>query len=756
VIAPSTPSATGILSVSLAVRPARLVVLVPSVKGLSWLAVFESALAAQCQFWGGQANIIVPTDPGYLDNPVLWELLDRQDPDAFVLAALSVADMEFADPRWYQSWLAAQHAALERDFPDMEPGEREATIQRLLESTAVEPSLADEDQQVLAARLGVLGADHKQSFDWVSGSNGPAWPWMDAAELEEVPEAITNPVISNRLGFARRLWAAAQHGRVAHALRRALADRGVRLQDRAINNRRDWGRWLLQHRNEERLPWTLGEQGVEWYRRGGLRDSPPTLVVGDSAWDFALFYALRRWTSQAWWLPSWLARDQLYRFYLDSELRSARRCATSDVAVVTTGTRLSARDRIVQELNNEPNPIRADTAQLREVLPAQPQRYYEWGSEGTSEPIPLLHDRTPPLPTPTPKRVSARNPLSMHWITEVRVDNWTPVRSDGIGSRVLLSGTGGYERTSTVGPAYFCPNVVVLGGQTLESAVVRPALAPLPVLDQLRSLLRPSGRDCRLSDKGIYAAETVSLFGDIDACCSGMRDGAIRPLLDEYGEREAKRQRPYLSLENVRGVIGDRAEEITERLADRGVLLRGLLLKCERCRQENWYALGELSERYRCRRCFTDQAIKSGLYLGKGEPAWTYRLAEVVRHFLANNGDLPLLAIWDRFGASDYPLDVGHEIEVLDATTGKTLQEVDIVVAHGYELWLGEATTTGSISVGRLRKLRRLAGDTGALGVLLATSTRGFKSAVRTTMRNLFPDPWPRTELRTAVDRKPG
>jgi hypothetical protein len=61
-------SPTGALSLSLGVRPPRLGILVPMIKGLSWPLVMECALASQCQIWGGQANLLL----GCGDPPMAW------------------------------------------------------------------------------------------------------------------------------------------------------------------------------------------------------------------------------------------------------------------------------------------------------------------------------------------------------------------------------------------------------------------------------------------------------------------------------------------------------------------------------------------------------------------------------------------------------------------------------------------------------------------------------------------------------------
>jgi hypothetical protein len=194
---------------------------------------------------------------------------------------------------------------------------------------------------------------------------------------------------------------------------------------------------------------------------------------------------------------------------------------------------------------------------------------------------------------------------------------------------------------------------------------------------------------------------------------------------------------------------------IVPELVEKGILIRGVLLKCERCRQEAWYGLSELTETFICRRCYRSQTVIGGQLVGSPEPVWTYRLAEVVRMFLANEGDLPLLVAWDRFGETRMPLAVAHELKI-SRPNGDDAREIDIALAHGYELWIGEATTSGSIQpLNRINKLKQLAGWLPAYGVILATSRPHFTRSVRERFEHRFSSVWPERALLTGVKRGP-
>ena len=89
-------------------RPARLGLLTPAaVDGVSWLATFEAALAAQTRFWGGSGNLIFPLNVDFTEQEVFWALAEVFDPDAFVVYAPTLAEMERLEPKFYAETIAS-------------------------------------------------------------------------------------------------------------------------------------------------------------------------------------------------------------------------------------------------------------------------------------------------------------------------------------------------------------------------------------------------------------------------------------------------------------------------------------------------------------------------------------------------------------------------------------------------------------------------------------------------------------------------
>jgi hypothetical protein len=201
----------------------------------------------------------------------------------------------------------------------------------------------------------------------------------------------------------------------------------------------------------------------------------------------------------------------------------------------------------------------------------------------------------------------------------------------------------------------------------------------------------------------------------------------------------------------VDSLAGDSAsaENALDRLSTKGVLTRGLFLKCATCRRGSWYDLSEVTGAFRCRRCRTEQRVTRERWLGTVEPPWYYELAEVVRSMLDHNGELPILAVHAAFPLAARPeedIEVAFEVEF--SSSDGTKSETDIAVRRGSKLWLGEATKqtylreSGRDEERRLQRLSAIAELLSATGVLLASST-GFRANTRERAERAFPRCWP-------------
>ena len=267
---------------SLGVRPARAAILVPKVKGWSWLAMFEAALASQSRCWGGRGNLIFPMSGDMKDRELFWELADRFDADVFVLHEPTYADIEEVLPAWHRSFVRTQRAAFTKEHG---AEVAEDLISQLARLRVIEGRLDPEWLEPIRRRLAPLNsAPHNWMLGRVSGSSEPPVPLMDATAFTELPDRVWAPTTS--LGLTAQLLLTAKVGRLTNGTRGALLERGVSIEDEALSRTLAWASAAVDgpHAPVAAGPWDIAGRGLALYRRGPYSLEVSVLVVGDTPW----------------------------------------------------------------------------------------------------------------------------------------------------------------------------------------------------------------------------------------------------------------------------------------------------------------------------------------------------------------------------------------------------------------------------------------------------------------------------------------
>jgi hypothetical protein len=764
----SRESPSSHLPLAMSVRPTRLALLVPTTGldawGLSWVHLFEAALAAQTRVWGGSGNLIFPLTTELADHALFWKLADLLDADAFVTYAPTWAEVREFAPAAYDTHM--EKVRRQASGLDVEPSAVDDLLQDVDGHVAFNVQPTPEQRQLLNARLAPFhhGGDNERLHHF-NAAQALAWPFTDASEFVQRPDAVLNPKAPGRV--ARQLLLTAIAGRIPVELGHVLRKRGVQVTDKPLRHSYNWARVVVDRPRPERatFPWAISDRGLGRYHDAPWQPPHAVVVVGDSPWDFALFYALKRMSGMAWWLPSWLRRNQVYLLELGSALEYEPRRDGRSVAIVSASSE-AIRDRIARDIQQlTGRELTVTPLHWRDVLPEVPLRLYEQDNVGRTELVQLLGDETLDLRTPLPKGVGTEIPTEMRWLTEIQGRGWTPVRHRALGTALLrgMFTNTDLVRTTRDGVGYFSPGgVLIQAGASLDSVVARPTLRPLGVLEQVRTILEPHGWSCQPSDKGVYASESMNLFGGFEELCDALRDAAVRAVIDAYrdkrqgmpGRRLSIDARRYLTWDHFRQVLPDQpVATIIDPLLARGVLRRGLVLKCRRCRQEAWHAISAVGETFECNRCHLEQGADRFSWLGSDEPVWSYRMAEVLYQFLENDGELPVLAVHDVFEESGRPLAHAFELDLI-APDAKT-HEVDIFSTDGYRLWIGEAKKNGRFESGRLAFVAHLASLTDAYGVLLTTSRSRWPPATCDQASAAFPGSWPSLRMVEGVRTGP-
>ncbi len=560
-------------------------------------------------------------------------------------------------------------------------------------------------------------------------------------------------------------------------MREALAARRVEIEIEELAGAGPARTMIFRRQPSDKVyPLAVSERELGWYRSGRFTPLPVPIVVGDDPWDFALFYALRRWRSLAYWVTESSLNDEAFCRNLIAAVEMHQALAYGAVVVSASSAELAdnARERLAewQQRMSGGRPPRVDLQSTvwANVIPGPINRLYERNNFDRPQPLYIHEGRTPALPTPTPELVATDEVHTLRWFTDVAVAGWGALRDVDLAPAVLVGRGLDHERlrVGRDAPSYLSPQAITLAGMSAKSAALRPQLAPLTLEEQVGRIAARGGWRVTKSDKGVYASESARLFGSELDLAAALRDEPVRRVIDAFLVREdegargrllADRRR-YLTFEDFGEVAGAaEAERVLGRLEEVGAVTRGLVLKCRRCRAGGFYTLAESDPTFRCKSCRLEQRATRSSWLNEVEPTWHYGLDEVLRRFIEHRGHLPLFAAIDLMVDPDDPAVAEFAFE-LEFRHDDGALEFDIIARRASELWVGEATIRDRLAEGgaseqeRLDLIHRLADELNARHVVLASS-REFREATRNEAAARLQSPWYELHILEGVTLEP-
>lgn len=714
-------------------RPARALVVVPLPDGLPWQAAMISALRAQAATWGGSANLVVPWTDDLLMRRELWAVAAALDPDVIAVAHASQEDLAGIVTDGEQR----------SGIPDESVRVGRPEFQLLL--------------RVFGERVPVLQRNG-QPRPLVCDSAGIRFPCTPIAAVGD--DLVSSSAVRCSADLDLGLMVAAEAGDLADPVIATLARRNVVVtpNDLAPDQARER---VLRGPSQPGASgaWATSETGLQWLRP--LTKTPPrvSVIVGDTAWDFALGYALRRLTGLAWWLPTsvldepWTVHRLLHRIDLIGDVADSGVVSScSDIAAAQSfakalGTTMSAG--LGWSVVDEP----------LDVLPERPARLLS--RVPGLETFALQNAQTGFLPPELPN-VGEAPGQRIYWMSELLSNNWQPLPDARLATEIVRCPN--YDSTSArvtrSGVAYLCPHFLRMSDD-LASEVVRPRIAVLGLREQVSAMLAESNWRLEPSDKGQYAEGAAKLFGgydDLSAALASSSWWGVLTSLRSDSDTTAKEgprgwklrdQRTYYELAELEAIRAENQLDVSvQELLERRIIMRGLVFRCPLCRLKSWYGADELDERLRCARCREPFALTDRGWLPDPEPQWRYRMHELIWQLLMHDGDVPLRALRETLSIGkaevDRPTAALHEHDLWEPGADSPI-ELDICAQRGPELWIGEAKVGNSLGSERpaRRKLARLRNAAELLrpyGVMFVTASEGWTDRTREVAREVLGD----------------
>lgn len=245
--------------------------------------------------------------------------------------------------------------------------------------------------------------------------------------------------------------------------------------------------------------------------------------------------------------------------------------------------------------------------------------------------------------------------------------------------------------------------------------------SPVETFKVVEALFKSAGASISMSQPGVIAQNLINFLGEIEGCRLLKVDG-IRRAVRELNRRGALDARAVTQIIGQNWHADDNDDLVLQSgqngslnaglafdaLVKSKLIKPGLKFRCEQCKQEDWYPVGDFTEKYKCNFCFLNQDVPR---LDKLE--WTYTTSGLITTQDEGYGSLPvILALW-RLNHMDMARNAQGMTSI--QIVGKNInQEIDFVhliteQEGGYKLVIGEAKGLNTLTDRDVAKMRKVA-----------------------------------------------
>jgi hypothetical protein len=468
---------------------------------------------------------------------------------------------------------------------------------------------------------------------------------------------------------------------------------------------------------------------------------PSIIIAGDTLEDFCYFYSLSKLRNRVYWLPtSIIQKYKNKKSILRSNSKLNEFLATYTL-ILLGGLALERRNTDVffasfskdkKELNNIINRIKRHVLikplnlnfsikdSLFDLLPYT-LKVFEINNFRNFDI--LLDDKNrsiSKIETATPKNFMPKGNRFL-WLTELFIKDYSLPNRRCFNEHLFYSWNKPKAivkndfRVTNTGVIYNSNSHLYIPSLDIESMLMKPYFYQMNPVEIFRVLFTSQGYNFNLSDKGIYFNEIVNLFSEYDDFFSFFEDLGNQVLLENISNIKlgdgiglSSDKRKYYSLKELKKQLKLTKQKFKERInyyISKNIFQRGLILKCERCRNTAWYNLEKLTNYFKCERCDKKQRFISNHYLTKNEPEWHYKLNEVIFQGISNNILVPILTLnyFRRQKKKSFIILGDCEVSKNDKKF-----EIDINCILDGKLIIGECKSSDTIPKKQIKKYIRL------------------------------------------------
>lgn len=759
-------------------RPAKAVTLVQ--KEFGWRDNCLKIIEMYSEIWGGEYNLIVPTD-GETISEEFWYLLEKYDPDYF-----------FTEPGKY-SFITEK---LKKEILKR--------VNPFYENIVGEDPIIDSLDPKNAYPLTFIK-------DIVTSSTN----------LDSI--TILNPNInfkfSKLINDNLRLMSHSVMGKMSDSYSMDLENKGLKVNKTYMNNFNELLGKILDYlpQSNEFNPFSSSMLNLEKYHIVTdylkIVKSPVIVVIGDSIEDFCFYYNMSRLRYHVLWAPYSLIKTSYIDLKRFSEGKTKYEGISSFNRAIMWAIRKNIstgrnKDVIVTSISKSKKELEKVKIMLKEsifnmydivdsisisknfkemlnykIKVYERNNHPNWYNEQF-----LNFKALNPVRTPTPRNFNHDQFNNHYWITEIAIEGYVLPQYANLNKVLNVRFYSNRDvRISKEGIAYFCPNSISIPSNvSIDHYLVRPELNLLKPLELFSTIFENAGYQIELSDDGVFEKKIIEKLDSLMYAAIEFSDAVkcnlFNNLIEEKNPENSEdgisiNKRMYLSVDTIRKHLWindnekedeiakhnfidyliqknviyermslsrdfiiqissqntekeidemekDRIDKFIDYLIERKIIHRGFIFKCRECFNADWYNLNEIDNEFSCKRCGKTTSYNSNnLFRQKDslEPQWFYKLDEVFYQGYKQNVIVPILTLYNLESRSESFIYI-NQIKLKKKTNpDKNFMEIDICCISDGEIIIGECKKSNTLTKKEIKKYKQLYYEIGAKKLIFST-----------------------------------
>ncbi|MDP9076552.1 MAG: hypothetical protein M3O71_03935 [Bacteroidota bacterium] len=741
------------------VRPTRNVVFINS-QDKGWQQSTFRIVEIFSNSWGGNGNIIIPTD-GNCIKPEFWSILELYKPDYCYLFVKNYRHIKNGDPAIYDEERKKIKDKLMNDNPAVLESDFDMLLDRKFNSTQpYEPfQLSSQLSSEILRRLNPFHTALKVveliRMDTLRVSSevflGEVLRELDDDErvlvdydLSEMPisfQLLARCYVGSSKTFLEK-YSFPRNSRSAH-LRPTYPKLDFKKRKISINEESVIIDELFNPTNiSHQTPFGRAGYGLARYSYS-IKSQSTIVVVGDSEEDYLLFYSMNKIADGVFWIPEFYSKDVEGRWEFFHSLGYAieanlSMAYTDDPELIFTSFSISQPNiqLLIEEIEKSSTfHFLGENSQISIREPAKAieminSYYYAEQNNAQITTVQQFVDNVSSniLNTPKPSIFKDLQTSVHNWITDLEIDNSSlsnanndtgfilpsvPGLLEGLFENNNLAKNEITESLRNIGPtfSFICPfSRMFFSNQSIDQYIPKPLLRLQDSFSIFKKIFELQGHNVEMSDKGKYMEASIQLFGSLKALALELSNkeavGALNCFIDQ--------SKPAIRAENnIPGVILNdtvylsyadflrffKKENFGEKMDEflnKKILSRGYILQCKKCRRAEWYRFSELSEEFTCSRCLHKQIFDSKSWKKEVEPTIYYKLEEMFFQGYKNNMHITVLALYCQQMDAERSFLYSSELKITNKSNPQDTFEFDILCIRDGTLIIGEAKSSDS------------------------------------------------------------